>query len=385
MRILCVREFQASIAESFFAELKAALDLYPWLAAHYHVGADTIKGHNGTEFIFRGLRRNEQSIKSLAKIDLTIVEEAEAIPESSWLLLEATVFRQPHAELWALWNPEFKNSPVDRRFRQHPPEGLVIEEVNYSDNPFFPAGLERLRKDQLKTLDEDVYNHIWLGKYLEGVKGAYYRSQIDLAYDEERVGFFPRHDMNKIYAIMDIGSTSTSADATAMWIVQFVGEEVRWLNYYEAIGQEMSAHVAWLRSNNYGDAVVVLPHDGKKHDVVYSVTPQSFLRQAGFSVEVIPNQGRGAAMARIYALRGIFGRCRFDEAGCTVGLDTLRVYHEKFDDVRNIGLGPNHDFSSHCADAAGAVAVFAGRMKNNGSQRRKSVKRGLAMPVAGGH
>jgi len=75
LRILCTREFQASIKESFHAELKAAIASQPWLDNHYDVGVDYIRGANGTEFIFRGLRRNEQSIKSLAKIDLTMVRD----------------------------------------------------------------------------------------------------------------------------------------------------------------------------------------------------------------------------------------------------------------------------------------------------------------------
>ena len=63
LRILCVREFQASIKQSMHAEIKAAIEAHPWLEAHYDVGVDYIRGSNGTEFIFRGLRRNEQSIK----------------------------------------------------------------------------------------------------------------------------------------------------------------------------------------------------------------------------------------------------------------------------------------------------------------------------------
>ena len=101
LRILCTREFQVSIKESFHAELKAAVASVPWLADHYDVGVDYLRGKNGTEFIFRGLRHNVGSIKSLAKIDLTICEEAEDIPEESWLALEATVFRQAKSELWA--------------------------------------------------------------------------------------------------------------------------------------------------------------------------------------------------------------------------------------------------------------------------------------------
>ena len=175
LRILCTRELQVSIKESFHAELKAAIASEPWLEAHYRVGIDYIKGANGTEFIFRGLRHNTASIKSLAKIDLTIVEEAEDVPEESWLALEATVFRQPDSELWAIWNPRLDSrledgrwtgSPVDIRFRKNPPENALVAKVNYNDNPFFPDGLETLRQREQERLDPATYAHIWDGEYL---------------------------------------------------------------------------------------------------------------------------------------------------------------------------------------------------------------------------
>ena len=167
LRILCTREFQISIRDSFFTEVKAAVTAEPWLEAAYDIGVDYIKGKNGTEFIFRGLRRNEQSIKSLAKIDLTIVEEAEDIPEPSWLALEATVFRQPKSELWAIWNPREDGSPVDQRLRKNPPPDALVAELNWQDNPFFPEGLEVLRKREQSRLDPATYAHIWEGAYLQ--------------------------------------------------------------------------------------------------------------------------------------------------------------------------------------------------------------------------
>jgi phage terminase large subunit len=131
------------------------------------VGTDYLRGRNGTEFIFRGLRHNSQAIKSLAKIDLTIVEEAEDITEESWLALEATVFRQPKSELWAIWNPSLDGSPVDKRFIKNPPDNSKIIEINHQDNPFFPAGLETLRKREQERLDPATYAHIWEGQYLQ--------------------------------------------------------------------------------------------------------------------------------------------------------------------------------------------------------------------------
>ena len=166
LRVLCTRDLQASIKESFHAELKAAISSHPWLEAHYDVGIDYLRGRNGTEFIFRGLRHNTGSIKSLAKIDLTIVEEAEDVPEDSWLALEATVFRQQKSELWTVWNPRNEGSPVDKRFRVSKPSNALIVELNHSDNPFFPVGLETLRKREQERLDPATYAHVWEGAYL---------------------------------------------------------------------------------------------------------------------------------------------------------------------------------------------------------------------------
>ncbi len=129
LRILCTREFQASIRESFHAELRAAIAQVPWLDQSYDVGVDYLRGHNGTEFLFRGLRRNMQSIRSLANIDLCIVEEAEDVPEQAWRDLIPTI-RPENSEIWAIWNPRTEGSPVDNRFVQNPPDDALIAELN---------------------------------------------------------------------------------------------------------------------------------------------------------------------------------------------------------------------------------------------------------------
>lgn len=178
LRVLCAREFQVSIKESFHAELKAAIDSVPWLAAHYDVGVDYLRGRNGTEFIFRGLRHNTSGIKSLAKIDLTIVEEAEDVPEDSWLALEATVFRQPKSELWAVWNPRTEGSPVDKRFRKNPPARALVTEINWQDNQYFPQGLDELRQREQQRLDPATYAHVWEGAYLENSDAQVFHGKV---------------------------------------------------------------------------------------------------------------------------------------------------------------------------------------------------------------
>ena len=158
-------------------------------------------------------------------------------------------------------------------------------------------------------------------------------------------------------AYWDIGGTGAKADACSIWIAQFIGREIRVLDYYEAVGQPLAAHVEWLRANGYGSALCVLPHDGVTHDRVFSVSYDGALKQAGFSTEVVNNQGAGAATQRIEAVRRLFSRIWFNEMKTKPGLDALGWYHEKRDDARGIGLGPEHDWASHGADAFGLMAV----------------------------
>lgn len=174
LRILCTRELQVSIKESFHAELKAAITSEPWLEAAYDVGVDYLRSRiNGTEFLFRGLYRNLGAIKSMAKIDLTIVEEAEDVSEDAWTSLEATVLRQPKSEIWPIWNPKDEGSPVDKRFRAHPDDpSMLIVEMNWTDNPWFPEGLRALRDRQKRTMDDPTYQWIWEGKYLTASKAV---------------------------------------------------------------------------------------------------------------------------------------------------------------------------------------------------------------------
>ena len=175
LRILCTRDIQDSIKESFHAELKNAIASEPWLEAAYDVGIDYLRGKNGTEFIFKGLRHNITSIKSMAQIDLCIVEEGEDVPEHSWESLEPTI-RAHKSEIWVIWNPRAVGSSIDKRFRQNTPPRSCIVEMNYRDNPWFPIELEEQRQHAQKTIDPGRYAWIWEGKYLQDSEARVFRN-----------------------------------------------------------------------------------------------------------------------------------------------------------------------------------------------------------------
>lgn len=356
--ILCGREFMNSLAESSFAEVKAAILSEPWLAAHYDIGEKYIRTiDKRIEFAFAGLRHNLDSIKSKARIHILWVDEAEPVSETAWLKIVPTV-REHDSEIWITWNPERETSATHKRFRIDPPSDSIIVEMNYRDNPYFPEVLEKERLDD-KAKRPDQYEHIWEGAMVTVVEGAYYASSITEARAQGRIGRVPPDPLMTYRVFCDIGGTGAKADAFTMWVAQFIGLEVRALNYYEAVGQPLGTHLAWLRKNGYGPdkAQIWLPHDGKTQDRVFDVSYQSALKDAGYDVTVVPNQGKGAAAARIEAGRRIFPAIWFNEETCKGGISALGWYHERKDEDRNIGLGPEHDWSSHGADSFGLMCI----------------------------
>jgi len=356
--ILCGRQFMNSLADSSLEEIKAAIRDEPWLADHFEIGETYIRTKSGRiSYSFVGLARNLNSIKSKSRILLAWIEEAEPVTEEAWVKLIPTL-REEDSELWITWNPERKKSATNKRFRHANDSDprVKIVEMNWRDNPWFPDILDRVR---LKDLRErpDQYPHIWEGEYLTVVEGAYYAQQLIAARAAGRMQLIAADPLMTIYAIWDIGGTGSKADATAIWIVQYVGQSVWLLDYYEAVGQPLATHVEWLRDGGYEKARCILPHDGANHEKVVQTTYEGALREARFHTVVIPNQGAGAAMRRIQAARRLFPQMYFDEERCSAGIEAISFYHEKRDEERGIGLGPNHDWSSHGADAFGLVAV----------------------------
>lgn len=355
---VCIRQVQKSLKQSSKRLIEAKLkSLGLGEKDGFKVFNEVIKTPGDGVITFQGMQdHTAESIKSLEGFKRAWWEEAQAATAFSLSLLRPTI-RSPGSELWFSWNPRRKTDPVDVMLRgEQTPTNSVVVRANWSDNPWFTGELEQERLDCLR-MEADQYGHIWNGEYVTAISGAYYASSLSTAKDQGRIGVVAVDPLMTLRAYWDIGGTGAKADACAIWIVQFVGTQVRVLDYYEAVGQPLSTHVDWLRSNGYGKAQCVLPHDGAANDKVFQVSYESALKKAEFDVRVIPNMGAGAAMRRVEALRRLFPSIWFNAEKTESGRDALGWYHEKRDETRNIGLGPNHDWASHGADALGLMAV----------------------------
>jgi phage terminase large subunit len=360
MRAVCIREVQKDLAQSSKLLIETKLSQFGIGEADgFKVFRDVITTPGDGIIIFKGMNDyTADSIKSLEGFKRGWWEEAQGATQHSVNLYRPTM-RASGSQMWWSWNPRRKTDAVDAMFcGGDSPTGAVVVQANWRDNPWFTKELEQERLDCLR-MQPDQYDHIWEGGYVTVIEGAYFARSLTQAKADGRIGRVPADPLMTLRAFVDIGGTGARADSFAMWIAQFIGKEIRVVDYYEAQGQPLATHLEWMRERKYEPkrCQVWLPHDGETNDRIYDESFQSAFKKAGYAVTIVPNQGKGAAKARIEAARRLFPAVWFNDKTTQGGRDALGWYHEKKDDVRNIGLGPEHDWSSHGADAFGLMCV----------------------------
>jgi phage terminase large subunit len=357
MRSVCIREIQKDLASSAMLVIADTISRYQ--VPGFRVLRDQIQCPGNGVILFKGMNDyNADSIKSLEKFDRAWVEEAQTFSESSLKMLRPTI-RADNSEIWFSWNPRRRSDPVDKFLRSiPPPEGAVVVQANWRDNPWFTQVLEAERK---LDAGADDYGHIWGGEYVTIFKGAYYAKQLREAKAASRITRLARDPNFQIRAYWDIGGPTKKSDAMTIWLAQFVGREIRYLAYCEGIGQPLGYYFTWLRDMGADRCECIFPHDGV---TVHADNPtgksvEAQATEAGFKARTVPNQGPGAALQRVNAARRLFPRMVFDEKGCEAGLEALGAYAPNI--VKREGeerdMGPDHNWASHGSDSFGLSAV----------------------------
>ena len=210
-QILCAREHLNSLDESSMEEVKTAIRSVDWLDAYYEIGEKFIRSRDGRiRYAFAGLRHNLDSIKSKARVLLAWVDEAENVSETAWVKLIPTV-REDGSEIWLTWNPESAESATNRRFRDAPPDGSRIAEMNWRDNPWFPAVLDEARRSD-QAIRPDVYEHIWEGGFLTRTDAQVFSGKFEVR------EFEPGDGWDGPYHGLDFGFAVDPTAAVQLWI-----------------------------------------------------------------------------------------------------------------------------------------------------------------------
>ena len=361
LRVLCAREFQTSLKDSVHKLLCDQIQALG-LETFYDVTQATIRGKNGSEFNFVGLKNNVANVKSYEGVDICWVEEAQTVSRSSWNTLNPTI-RKQDSEIWITFNPELETDETFQRFVVHAPDNAIVQKINWSDNPWFPNTL-REEKDQLKARDLQAYNNVWEGLCRVTVDGAIFAEQMQQAEFDGRITKVPYDPTKPVHAVFDLGW----ADHTAIWFVQYIGLEIRLIRFLQDTQKTMTHYLATLQTFGYFYDTIWLPHDAQAKTLAAAgMTIEEIVRNAGFKTRVLE---RVPVVDSINAARTIFPKCYFDRENTADGLQCLRHYRYEVDpDTKQFGRTPLHDHYSHGADAFRYIALMVSEPRR--SQRRQ--------------
>lgn len=374
--VLCARELQVSIKDSVHQLLSDIIAEHKAFTDFYEIKAQEIVGLNGSRFSFKGLKHNVNEIKSYEGVDYCWVEEAQAVSDRSWETLIPTV-RKEGSEIWVSFNPKNPTDPTWQRFVVQRDDDMLIREVNWRDNPFFPSVLEKERL-KLKRTDPEAYDHVWEGKFDTRYSGAVYAKFIKPDQIIQECVYDPSLP---VFTSWDLGYD----DATLLIWYQLAHREIRIIDYYEANFQdplhyceqiygakievdERDARTGKILRWHFGDRLSEVragyvyagarhyaPHDAANK--LFAAGGRSFIEQAaelGIEIVSIPSCSQQDSEA---ALRSTLQHCWFNQDATKDLVQALYAYHYEYDeDLKIYKKLPVHDWSSHAADAAELMA-----------------------------
>ena len=349
LRILCARETMDSIRESVHQLLS---DQIGNLGLHnfYSVLQSEVRGANGTEFVFAGLRKQTvSSIKSYEAIDICWIEEASVVSRRSLTILLPTI-RKPGSEIWFTLNPDLETDAVYQDFIVNPPAGAFVCKTSFRDNNWLSVE-SRQKIDTLRERDYDTYHHVYEGATRSTVEGAIYKAEIQAAEKEGRIRAVPYDPMQPVDTFWDLGF----ADRVSIWSAQRTPFEIKVIRYFEGDHQAIDYYLREMQTWGYVFGTCFLPWDGGTRSLGTGKSIEELMRAKGFKVRV--NRQLNVADG-INATRTIFPQLYFDAALCADGLQYLRRY--QWGPATALGVPrsqPLHDYASHPADALRTLAV----------------------------
>jgi phage terminase large subunit len=240
VKFLCARQFQNKVEESVYSLLVATIDRYGLRGEFKILESKIIHRHTGSEFIFYGLWRHINEIKSLEGVDVCWLEEAHALTPEQWKILEPTV-RAEYSQFWLIFNPMLSTDFVWRRFVLNPPPGTIQRRINFDENPFLSSTIQRVI-EAAREEDEEEYAHVYLGVPKDDDAGAVIkRSWVMAAIDAHKaLGIEPT---GRSQVGFDVADSGTDKNA----LIHAYGPLATWADQWKAGEDELqkSATRAW--------------------------------------------------------------------------------------------------------------------------------------------
>lgn len=357
LNILCCREIQKSISKSVHSLLKTKIYQDEALRRFYRVTDKHIRGLNGTEFTFEGLKHNPDGIRSYYGTDIAWVEEANNVSHNSWEILIPTI-RKPGSQIWMSFNPRYPTDPTYERFITHADSSMRLIEYNWRHNPFLPDVLNEERK-RLQRDDPAAYNYVWEGKFDKRFTGQVYAQLIADASKDGRIGKVKYTEGAPVLAIFDIGHSHY----TSIWFAQHVGLEKRIIGFYQNSNKGLGHYADILMGMPYKVDQVWLPHDSRHERLGMEGSVKSQMINMGFDCFNIPNIGIEAG---VQLGRELMQDVWIDKDETTEGIHCLNHYQYEYDEnLKKFKDKPKDDWSADASDAWRYTAIVLNQEVND--------------------
>lgn len=359
LRVLCGREVQKSIKDSVHRLLTDQIQAMG-LGAQYDVLETEIRGKNGSLFLFAGLAQHTvESIKSFEGVDIVWIEEAQVVTKRSWDVLTPTI-RKDGSEIWITLNPDMETDETYARFvlgRPQESEDAFVVQMNWRDNPWFPAVLEKERQDTLAR-DPESYDNIWEGKCRPAAEGAIYYKEVAAAEADGRICAVPYDPLLKVHVIVDLGWN----DAMSITLAQKQLSAIAVIENIEDSHKTLDHYSAELKKKNLNWGSLYLPHDGRHKDYKTGKSAEDIMKALGWDVKITPNMSieDGIRMTRM-----TFPRLYFDRTKAARLIECAKRYKRSVNQATGEPGPPLHDQYSHGADNLRYLAVNAESMTND--------------------
>lgn len=248
LKFLCVRQFQNKISESVYTLLKDKIENSEY-RDEFVLQKNSIE-HKRTksEFLFYGIARNVDEIKSTEGVDILWLEEAHALTEEQWDIIEPTI-RKEGSEIWIIFNPDEEADFVYQNFVMRPQKNSIVKMINWQDNPFLSQTMIEVIKSMYDR-DPKKAEHVYGGVPKTGgdksvINRAFVKAALNLHKHPEK-GWTPSGSWRLGYDVADDGD-----DLNAHALVH--GNVLMAVETWEGLEDELlkSATKVWMKAREY--------------------------------------------------------------------------------------------------------------------------------------
>lgn len=268
----------------------------------------------------------------------------------AWELIISPILRKNKG--WAVFNgtPRGKNHQYDLDVMSRNNPEWFYQRLTIKDTGLIAP--EEIEKERAEGRSEELIQQEYYCSYDRGVEGSFYGKILDRMRIDGRICDVPYEPRSNVDTVWDIGF----GDSTAIIWFQQVGNELRIIDHYEASGEALEHYVKVLQSKSYVYGNHYFPHDAGNHSMQTGFTLQRAAQDLGLKALILPREL--SIEPGIEATRSMLSIAWIDERKCKHLLKCLENYHRRYNDKMGAYSNtPEHDWSSHSADATRYLAM----------------------------